>query len=93
MNSPSKQVTEVRFTPGSADDLRSGLLGWIACTLGGLVRLDGLTIRRTRGNRLTVSFPRGNRRYPPIRPLNQEARAVLEEQILAEIDLSCGGTW
>jgi hypothetical protein len=79
-------VSEVRFT-NSPDG--AGRLGFVRCRVGSL-RLDGLTLRRTRGGRLAVSFPcrrdgRG-RRYPIIRPISDRARRDLERAILAELD-------
>jgi hypothetical protein len=62
----------------------NGLLGYVSCTVAGL-HLDGLTLRRTRGGRLAVSFPcrrdRRGRRHPIVRPRGK----ALEAAILAAL--------
>ena len=90
MPSQDLVVTSVRFTPASDPVQRSGVLGWVTCAVGTLV-LDGITVRRTREGRLTLSFPRGRGKYPPVRPLDDEARRAIEREILAAIDLNGGG--
>lgn len=80
-------LQDVRVTPAGAADRATGLLAYVAVTLPGEIRLDGLTLRRTEGNRLTVSFP--ERRspsgaHPYIRLLTPEARAEFEAAVIAE---------
>jgi len=66
-----------------------GLLAYVALTLPGDLRLDGLTLRRTTDGRLTVSIPdrrtpSGERR-PILRPLTPAARAEFEAAVIAEV--------
>lgn len=86
-------VTSVRYTPSGERDRESGLLGWVTCTVGDLV-LDGITVRRTRMGRLTLSFParrgRGGENHAYVRPLDDRARLAIEREIFAAIDLDGG---
>ena len=95
MRSPRLVPSSVRFTPASTSDERRGLLGFVSCTVGDLV-LDGITVRRTREGRLTLSFParrgRGGEQHAYIRPIDESARRVIECEILAAIDLGERGT-
>ena len=78
------QITSVRFTPTGVEDQCKGLLGFVTCTVGDLV-LDGITVRRTREGRLTLSFParrdRSGRDHPYIRPLDDATRREIEAQV------------
>ena len=90
MRSPAITVSGVRFSPAGESEQRSGLLGWVACSHG-LVRLDGIVLRRTREGKLRLSFSRGRGKCPPVRPLDDEARRAIERQILEAIDLDGEG--
>lgn len=85
----SLRVSDVRLTPALARDAQSGLLGFVACVLGGRIKLDGLVLRRTTSGRLSISFPErrdaGGRSHPYIRPLDDQTRRELERQILEAI--------
>ena len=95
MRSPRLAPSSVKFTPACASDERRGLLGFVSCTLGALV-LDGITLRRTREGRLTLSFParrgRTGEQHAYIRPVDDSARRDIERGILAAIDLGERGT-
>lgn len=82
-------VADIRFTPASRDDVRAGLLGYVACVVNGALQLDGITVRRTRGGALAVSFParrdRQGQDHPLVRPLGGEVRRSVERQILDAI--------
>ena len=94
MRRSDKIVTSIRFAPAGEADRRTGLLGWITCTVGHLV-LDGITVRRTREGRLTLSFParrsRGGEQHAYIRPLDDRARLAIEREVFRAIDLDGGG--
>ena len=49
-------VTSVRFVPASVLDQRQGVLGWASAELAGVVRIDGLVVRRTLSGDVRV-FP------------------------------------
>ena len=85
----SPRVTEVTFTPATAVCQRGGLLGWAAARLDVGLVIDGIAVRRTRGGRMTLSFParrdRRGRRHFVVRPVDDRARKDLEEQILGQL--------
>ena len=78
------RLSDVRFVHGSQRDVEQGLLGYVEVTVNGGLRLDGLTLRRTRSRRLAVSFPRHRGGF---RPLDDDARRAIEAQVLAALDL------
>lgn len=84
-------VSRVVMTVAPAREKRAGLVGWVTCVVGGELRLDGLSVRRTLDGRLIVSFPsRKTRRgveRPYIAPLDDAAREGIQRQILAALDL------
>ena len=57
--------------------MERGLLGYVSCTYG-RVRLDGISLRRTRAGRLALSFPArrdaDGHNHPIIRPLDDSER-------------------
>lgn len=85
-------VHDIRFTAATAAGLvQSGLLGWIAITIAGAIRIDGVAVRRTRDGRLTLSFPvrhdaRG-RQHAIVRPIDDAARRAIEAQVFAAMNL------
>jgi len=83
-------VDQVQFTPASAEDRATGLLGWVSCSFGAL-RLDGIAVRRKlRGGR-TLSFPKGRGGCFPVRPIDDDARQAIERDVFDGIDLDGGG--
>lgn len=83
-------IADLRFTASNDADSARGLLGFVSFALGP-VRLDGVTVRRTRDGRLTLSFPvrrdADGRAHALVRPLDDEARRSLEAQVFAALDL------
>lgn len=73
---------------GSADDTRSGLLGYLSVSYGALL-LDGITVRRSASGRLALSFPaktdRAGRRHSYVQPVDNEARRAIEREILTQL--------
>lgn len=84
-------VSGLTFTPADAAARESGLLGFIACTVGGRLRLDGIGLRRTRGGSLTLSFPerrdRTGRAHAYIRPLDNATRLTIEAEVFAALGI------
>jgi DNA-binding cell septation regulator SpoVG len=82
-------ITGVQFTAASDWHREQGLLGFIRCIVDGCLILDGITLRRTLDNRLTLSFPEREdgvgRRHPIIRPINDDARIAIETAILGSL--------
>lgn len=69
----------------------TGLLGWLTCRVNRALQLDGVALRRTATGRFTLSFPertdsRG-RRHPFVRPIDNDVREAIEEQVFAALGL------
>lgn len=81
------RISEVRFHAAPKREHARGLLGWTTFTLGGLVRLSSIGVRRTRDGRSVLSFP--SRRSRPgvehsfVAPLSGEVREEIEKQVFA----------
>lgn len=85
------KINEIRFTPASRELVRTGLLGWVRCVVGGNLELDGITVRRTAGGRITLSFPErvddSGGRHPVVHPVSNAARRAVERQILGALGI------
>ena len=85
------QISNVRFSPLSDREASHGLCGWISCILNGRIQIDGIALRRTRGGRMTLSFPcrqdKSGRQYYYIRPLDDGARREIERQIFQSLGI------
>ena len=80
-------VRDISFTPASAADARTGLMGFTSFVVNEL-RLDGVTVRRTQSGGYSLSYPtkkaRGRKR-PFIRPVNDAARRAIEHAVLSRL--------
>ena len=85
------RISDIQFKAAGPNETRRGLHGWISCILNGRVLLDGLTLRRTRSGRTTLSFPsrldKSGRKHFYIRPLDNAARRVIERQVLQALNI------
>ena len=85
-------ISAVRFSAAAGHDLASGLLGWASFTICGLLRVDGVTVRRTRAGRIALSWPERRDRagigHSIVRPINDGARRILEAQVLDALGIS-----
>lgn len=83
------RFTDLRIKPASAADKASGLVAYLAMTLPGGLRVDGLTLRRTAKGVLSVSYPErrsaSGDRHPILCPATPEDRAAFEAAVLAEV--------
>ena len=84
-------VTDLQFTGAPEATIRSGLLGWVRFTLNDLIVIEGVALRRTRGDRMTLSFPvrhdaRGDQ-HDVVRPLNSAAREALENEVFRALGI------
>jgi len=74
--------------------VETGLIGFVTCTINSSLQLDGLMLRRTRDGRLTISFPArrdtAGRQYHFLRPLNDQIRREIEDQILRSLGMKEG---
>ncbi len=89
-------VSGVELTHSAPPDALKGLLGWLRFDVNGALRLDGVALRRTREGTIALTFParrdRQGRDHPLVRPLDSEARAAIERQVLAALGLDEGAT-
>lgn len=73
-----------------ADDAnqRDGLVGYLSFLVGDLI-IDNVTLRRTLDGHFTLSWPartdRQGRKHSSIRPVSDEARRRIEQQVFAEL--------
>lgn len=92
MDSISLRVSEIRVVPAREEEVRSGLIAYLSFLVGGKLRIDGVTLRRTRGGRLILSFPAkrngGGVERPFVRPIDSATREAIEQQVFAELGLS-----
>lgn len=81
-------VEAVRFTPAPEYLVRTGLLGFVTCTIGPL-RIGGLALRRTSAGHITVAYPerrgRGGRRHALVRPASRATQRAIEDAVLAAL--------
>ena len=82
----SRCASAIRVTPASRWDRRRGLLAYARVELGPY-EIDGIAVRRTRGGRLAVSYPRrtagDGTAHVTFIPTDPRVRAALEQEILA----------
>ena len=85
-------LSRIAFVRSSQVESRTGLLGWCSFTLGNLIRVDGVCVRRTREGRLVLSFPARRDRagidHPYVRPVDDATRRQIEDAILRELGLT-----
>lgn len=73
---------EIRITPGSPEDAKSGLLAYAAVRFDAFL-LDGVAVRRTRQSALTISYPgRRGGSFPHFLPIDSDWRRKFEEEVL-----------
>ena len=84
-------ISEIKFTSSGPGEKDAGLLGWVACSLNGTIRLDGLALRKTVDDRLTLSFPArrdsAGHQHFFVRPLSHEARLEIQSQIFSALGI------
>ena len=82
-------VTDVRCVGASPKDVDSGLLAYVSFRINNALLVDGVTVRRTRDNRVTLSWPArsdaAGRKHPLLRPLDDVSRQRIEAQIIKAI--------
>jgi DNA-binding cell septation regulator SpoVG len=94
MNPPT--LHDFRFTAANRIEQTTGLMGWIAFTVNGQLRVDGVTLRRTAEGRLTLAFPArvaaDGRKRPIVWPPSEEARQAIESQVFGALHFDAGST-
>ena len=92
MTITAKLISGVGFTPGTADDARRGLLGYVTCTFADLLLLDGITLRVTEQGEHRLSFPSRTdgqgRRHPYFRPQDDRARTIIENAVFHALGIT-----
>ena len=82
-------VSEVTFAATGQRDRELGLFGFVSFLLNDAIKVDGVTLRKTRDGRLTLSYPAkkdaGGRSFPYFRPVSDEVRRSIESQVFAAI--------
>ena len=85
-------VSDVSLIPAAPSVSSGGLIGFVAATIDGVLRVDGLALRRTRSGRLVLTFPtrrdRRGREHPYLRPTCARVRLAIEAAILGELGLA-----
>ena len=87
-------IEVVSLVPASTHDSRRGLLGYAAIRVAELLIVDPVAVRRTLEDRLALSYPtRADRRgvrHPIVRPVGNEAGALIEEAVLPSVRFDQG---
>lgn len=85
------EVSHVRMTLASRAEAQSGLFAYVRLRIGPIL-LDGLTLRRTRGGDLRLSYPaRRSRRgwlHAHVRPADERVAREVERQVLEQLGLT-----
>ena len=89
MNPPT--LHDFRFTAAGRAEQKTGLLGWIAFSVNGHFRIDGVTLRRTADGRLALAFPAriasDGRKRSVVWPPTEEARTAVERQVFSALHI------
>ncbi len=83
------RISEVRLKAATEGEQRTGLLGYLTIVVNDFLRIDGITLRRTRRGDLTLSYPerrdRSGQARSLVRPICNDARLEIERQVLAAL--------
>lgn len=86
-----QRISDVQLQRGSQQDLESGLEGYVSFNWSG-VRIDGVTLRRTRRGHPALSFPcrtdRNGHEHPYIRPLSADVRKRIELEVFDALGIT-----
>ena len=85
------RISQVQFTAFTPDGIRTGLIGWIACILNDRIQLDGITLRKTQGGLMTLSFParqdRAGNQHFYVQPLDTTTCREIETQVFQALGI------
>jgi DNA-binding cell septation regulator SpoVG len=74
---------------------KDGLIGWASCIVNDAIYLNNIAIRRVLDGRTILTYPskktKNDLKYYFFNPINREAKAALENAILAKFQ-EMGGT-
>src|SRR5688572_29058139 len=84
----SPEIRVRTWVAGTAEEVRTGLLGYMSVLIGPVV-VDGLTLRKLLTGRLGISFPAktkaSGQRFSIVRPVDDAARRLIEREILGQL--------
>jgi hypothetical protein len=87
-------VSDVRFVAASPAEVETGLSGWVRFVVNGILRVDGVAVRRTLNGRTAISFPakrdKTGRMRKYVRPANAEVGREIEYQVLKALGFEEG---
>ncbi|MBU0755606.1 MAG: septation protein SpoVG family protein [Planctomycetes bacterium] len=88
------KISNIQFKPSGNKETESGICGWVSCTVDDRFHLDGIVVRRIRDGRMTLTFPASRDRYGNqhfiVRPLTNDIRRTIEQQIFQALGLQGG---
>lgn len=92
LSRPGTHLGQVTFSAAPESVRLTGLLGWVSLVVDGSLKIDGITVRRTRAGRLALSFPtrhdRTGRQHPLVRPVDARARRQIEGAVLDALGMT-----
>lgn len=87
----SPRISQVVLVTATHAELEHGLIGWVSFNIDEALRVDGVALRRRLDGRLMLAFPcrrdRAGADHPYLRPLDAQARAVIERQVFEALGL------
>lgn len=86
MNKAPIVVSEVRIRMAETDD--DGLIAWASCVINSCLYVNNIAIRKSQEGEIFLTFPakksKKGVKYFYLRPINREAKAILDAAILGE---------
>jgi DNA-binding cell septation regulator SpoVG len=85
------RLTQIRATTAGQADQARGVMAFVSFVLSGVVRIDGLTIRRTGDESYYLAYP-GRRDkhgvvHSVVAPVDDDVRLEIEAQVFAALRL------
>ncbi len=84
------KIEGLRYSESALRQMETGLFGWVSFVWAG-IRMDGVAVRRTLDGQLTLSYPLRKdwqgRKHPTCRPVSDEVRFEIEEQVFTELGI------
>lgn len=95
MTAKTLDISQLTFVAAAESDRSNGLLGYLSFVLGGTLRIDGVTVRRSAVGHIALSFPertdRHGRRHAIVHPIDRDAQLRIERTILEMLAHDLGG--
>ncbi len=95
MASPPR-ISRVRFAPASGAQRLDGMVGWLSFVVNGGLLVDGVALRRAAADGRPVfvwpaKHDQYGRTHHVLRPVDDEAREHVEDQLLEQVRPWLGG--